>query len=114
MKHLKKFVAALVIVGALAVGAYVVQAKFSESDNAEAVMQAKVSMINAIEIALLKVPGYAIEAEFESDDGKILWEVEILATNKEVYELEIDATSGKVVNQKKDEDDEDDEEGDRD
>jgi len=120
MKHSKKFITAMVIVGILAGTEYIVQAKFSESDNAEAVMQAKVSMINAIEIALLQVPGNAIGAEFESDDGKILWEIEILATNKKVYELEIDATSGKVVNQKEDEDDEegeddkDDEKGDRD
>lgn len=102
----------MVLVGVLAGTAYVAQAKSSESNDAEAVTQASVSMNKAIEIALEQVPGNVVGAEFENDDGQALWEVEILAANKEVYELEIDAASGKVLKQKKDEDD--DEKDDRD
>jgi len=111
MKQLNKIVASMVLVGmvllgALAGTAYVVQAKSSESEDAQAVTQASVSMNRAIEIALQQVPGNVVGAEFEREDGQSLWEVEILAANKEVYELEIDATSGKVLKQKKDDDDE--------
>jgi len=117
MKHLNKIVASMVLVGmvllgALAGTAYIAQAKNSESEDARAVTQATVSMNKAIEIAQQQVPGDVVGAEFENEDGQILWEVEILAANKEVYELEIDATSGKVLKQKKDHDDDD--EGDRD
>ena len=113
MRQLRKFVASMVIAGALLGTAHGVQAKSSESEEAQAVTQASVSMNSAIEIALQQVPGNVIGAEFENEDGQIVWEVEILAANKEVYELEIDATSGKVLEQKKDDDDED-EDDDRD
>jgi len=119
MKYLNKIVASMVItgmvlLGALAGTAYVAQAKNSESEDAQAVTQASVSMNKAIEIALQQVPGNVVGAEFESEDGQTVWEVEILAANKDIYELEIDAASGKVIKQEKEDDDDDEEDEDED
>jgi len=42
------------------------------------------------------------EAEFSNDKGKAIWEIEMVANDNQVYELEIDATIGKVLSQKLD------------
>ena len=108
MKHLKIIIIAVVIIGTFAGTAYVVQAKKSESENVEAVTQVNVSLSKAIEIALQQVPGHVVGVEFENDDGNTLWEVEVFSSEKAVFELEIDATSGKVLKKQNEEDEEND------
>ncbi|MEM7730891.1 MAG: PepSY domain-containing protein [Pseudomonadota bacterium] len=52
----------------------------------------------AIEIALAQVPGEVQETELEREDGKMVYEVEIIAAadGKEM-EVEIDAETGEVL-----------------
>lgn len=102
MKHLRKIVT-VALIGA----AFSIQAKDSHSVNdALAVTTASVTLEQAVSIALQTVPGTVAEAEFDNDDGQAVWEVEIVGTDKQqVYEVKIDANSGKVIMQGIDEDD---------
>jgi uncharacterized membrane protein YkoI len=72
----------------------------------------KVALGDAIDTALAKVPGKALSAEAEFDDGKAVYEVMILSDGKMV-EVEIDATTGAILEVEQ-EDDEDDDEDDMD
>ena len=50
-----------------------------------------------IEIALTEVPGEVTEVELEREDGKQIYEIEILASNGMEMEVEIDAETGDVL-----------------
>lgn len=56
-----------------------------------------VTMEEAIKTATTQFPGKVLEAELESEDGKAIYEVEIVNTAGETREFEIDAQSGKVL-----------------
>ncbi len=56
-----------------------------------------VSMEQATAIALQQVTGSVVGAEVESEDGQLVWEVEVLTTDGETYEVEIDAVSAEVL-----------------
>jgi len=68
-----------------------------DDHNFEMVNQASLSAGQAIAIALNAVSGKVIEAEIEKEDGKLVWEVEVLTSENEVYELEIDANDGRII-----------------
>jgi len=75
----------------------------------------KVTLSKAIESALAKVDGQALDVEVELENGKPVIEVTILSDGK-LWEVEIDGTTGAVteVEQEDDDDDEDDDDGDDD
>ena len=75
----------------------------------------KVTLSQAVETAVKKVTGQALNAVIELEDGKATIEVTIFSNGK-VYEVEIDATTGAVleVEQEDDDDDGDDDDGDGD
>ena len=63
----------------------------------------------AIEIALLEVPGEVEEIELEREDGMWVYEVEIMSADGQEYEVEIAADTGDVIEvEAEDEDDDDD------
>lgn len=107
MKNLNKYIAAIVIGGALAGTALVAQAKTETVDDSTAVTNVAVTMDQAVAIATQAVQGSASKAEFENEDGKLMWEVEVVGTNKQVYDFKIDASSGKVLKQEIDKEDHD-------
>lgn len=55
----------------------------------------KITPWQAIKIATGKVPGKALNANFEFDEGKWVYGVMIVANGK-IQEVEIDPTSGKI------------------
>ncbi len=60
--------------------------------------KAKVTADQAIQTALLKVPGTVVEAELEEEkDHKVIWEVEIVTADGKLMEVEIDANTGEVL-----------------
>ena len=81
---------------------FVAQAKTDTPDDAIAATSVAVTMDQAVAIATQAVPGSASKAEFENEDGKLIWEVEVVGANQQVYDFKIDATSGKVLKQKLD------------
>jgi len=103
MKQLNKMVVTTMICGGLISTAFVAHAhKRDHSQDVQAVSTASVSINKAVEIALAAVPGSVTEAEFEVEDGKSIWEVEVLDANQQMFEIEIDATSGEVLKQELD------------
>ena len=58
---------------------------------------AKISFDAALRAALVAVPGNVIKAELEVEDGNLMYSFEIVAANKKVTEVEIDAGDGKVL-----------------
>ncbi len=60
-------------------------------------MSAKVTMEEAMQTAKGKFPGRVVEAELESEDGGLVYEVEIVSASGEKQEIEIDAQSGKIL-----------------
>jgi uncharacterized membrane protein YkoI len=60
-------------------------------------MAAKITMEQAIQTAKTKFPGRVVEAELESEDGTLVYEVEIVSASGEEQEIEIDAQSGKIL-----------------
>lgn len=58
------------------------------------------------EIVKAAMPGEILGVELESDDGVLLYEIEVMSTQGQLMEVKIDAKTGKVV--KVEQDDEDD------
>ncbi len=58
---------------------------------------AKVTIEQAIKTATDKVQGKVIEAELEKEDGKVVWEVEIVGADGKLSELYVDADTGVLV-----------------
>lgn len=56
-----------------------------------------VTMEEAINTATTQFPGKVLEAELENEEGKAIYEVEIVNAAGETREFEIDAQSGKIL-----------------
>lgn len=56
-----------------------------------------VTMEEAIKIATTQFPGKVLEAELENEEGKAIYEVEVINGSGETREFEIDAQSGKIL-----------------
>jgi uncharacterized membrane protein YkoI len=68
-----------------------------EDNPGELVKAAKVTIDQAIKTASEKVQGTVIEAELEKKHDKVVWEVEVYATDGRVSEIHVDADSGAVI-----------------
>jgi uncharacterized membrane protein YkoI len=62
--------------------------------NQELLNSARISLDEAVRAALLVVPGRAVEAEIEKEDGRTVYEVKILDLQNKDYKVYIDAQSG--------------------
>ncbi len=119
--------------GALVVGIVGTCVSFADSDDneipngtiriekkseAEFPSMAKISMDQAIQKALASVKGQVLKAELEDENGSLVYGVEVVAADKTIMDVKVDAGSGKVLatEQDKVDDEEDDagEENDRD
>lgn len=71
----------------------------------------KISAEQARRTALEKVAGTVIEEEIEKENGRIVYSIEIRDANKKVFDIEVDAETGAIVNvEEENEDDKDDDE----
>ena len=50
-----------------------------------------------IDDALLRYPGRFLSAELEADDGRYVYEIEVITRERVVMELEYDALSGELL-----------------
>ncbi|WP_232319502.1 MULTISPECIES: PepSY domain-containing protein [Sporosarcina] len=62
----------------------------------------RISMEQANEIALQRVPGQVVKSELEFDDGILIYEVDIRTMEGHKYEVKIDAVTGEVLKVKLD------------
>ncbi|KOX59933.1 hypothetical protein ADL19_03795 [Streptomyces purpurogeneiscleroticus] len=63
----------------------------------EGLQTAKVSLAQALDTAESKGPGRAIEADFESGNGKPYFEIKVLGSDGKLTDHHIDATTGQVT-----------------
>ncbi|KXH87083.1 PepSY domain-containing protein [Sporosarcina sp. HYO08] len=62
----------------------------------------RISMEEAIGIALRRVPGHAVKAELEYDDGLLIYEINIRTREGQKYEVKVDANTGAILRVKRD------------
>ena len=68
--------------------------------NTELVATAKITLEEAVRHALQSVPGKAVEAEIGKDDGRIVYEVEIVDQKNKTQKVYVDAQNGQTkINQ---------------
>ncbi len=69
-----------------------------KSDDSRFTSLAKVSEADAKATALAQYPGEVVEVEYELEsDGKASYEIDVLQADQDEVKVEIDATSGKIV-----------------
>jgi len=64
---------------------------------AERASEAKVTIEHAIKAASENVQGTVIEAELEKKQGKTIWEVAVVTTDRTVMEAIVDSETGAVT-----------------
>jgi len=77
-----------------------------DKEVAVANLPTSVTLQEAINTATTQFPGRVLEAELESEDGKAVYEVEIVNASGETREFEIDAQSGKILSSELEDQDE--------
>ena len=97
MKYTRIPVVAALLAGGLLSAVNVSNASDDDGIDKQAISNATVTFNGAVDIALAKVPGIVLEAEFESEDGKSIWEVEILGEDEKLYEITVDANTGEAM-----------------
>ncbi|MFT4764448.1 MAG: hypothetical protein ACI9OH_001542 [Oleispira sp.] len=116
MKKFNKIIATVVISGLTLVGASAAfaQTKRVSTNDALAVTSAAITLEQAISIAHKTVGGTLAKAEFSTDDGNSVWELEVIDIDMQTFDVEIDADTGKVLKHEADkpdhEEDEDEDE----
>jgi uncharacterized membrane protein YkoI len=101
---MKKKILQTMLISSLSVICFNAQA---EGNDALLAAQAGISASDAISIAQKDTKGAVSKVEFEQHKHKTYWEVELVTSKKQTYEFKIDATSGKVLKKKLDDEDED-------
>ena len=72
--------------------------KLSAREVFELMQQGKIQPLLAL-ISLHKFPGTLIDAELEREHGRLVYELEYLNDKGEVWEYELDATTGEILDQ---------------
>lgn len=102
MNNLAKLTASLLAAGMVMGVVYEIQAVDNKNENdARGVTGAAVSMTDAVNAALLRVPGKPARAVFENRSGQPLWAVEIVS-GKGVFDVEVNAANGAILQQSAD------------
>lgn len=105
MKRSARIVVVIVVVAALMplsgmAGEKPKKTEIEDVSVAEKIKWAKatrIPLIEALKTALAHTPGQAIEAELESIDGRLVYEVEIVTPDGKVVEAYIDPQTGKLI-----------------
>lgn len=117
MKHKKSYT---VLAGVLAAGLMLVHLMAEDadeksiqgsiavqktSDEASYAGLAKVPLRQALDLGLKAQPGTPIKVELEVENGFLVYEVEMVAADKKVHEVIVDAGTGKILGSKVDAED---------
>ncbi len=73
---------------------------------------AKITQEQASRIALERHPGQLLKTELENEDGTLVYNVEVVAPDKKMSEIKVDAGNGRVLAQRIDDEEEDEEKDD--
>ncbi|MFE6895218.1 PepSY domain-containing protein [Streptomyces sp. NPDC057694] len=75
-------------------------------ENADEAKGARITAEDAIAAALKHTPGVAAEADLDSDDGRLVWDVDVIGSAR--HHVEIDPGTGKILGSHVERDDDDD------
>ena len=62
----------------------------------------RISIEDAMSIALEQIPGEIVKVELDTENGLLVYEVDIMTAQGIKYEMEIDAQTGRIVKVKRD------------
>ncbi|MET9498581.1 PepSY domain-containing protein [Streptomyces sp. NPDC006552] len=74
-------------------------------ENANEAKGAKVKAGDAIAAALKHTPGTAAGADLDSDDGRLVWEVDVIGAGNTWHDVDVDPGTGKVLGSHTEKDD---------
>ena len=57
----------------------------------------RISIEDAMSIAMEQIPGEIVKVELDTEDGILIYEVDIMTAQGIKYEMEIDAQTGRIV-----------------
>ncbi|MFJ8820710.1 PepSY domain-containing protein [Streptomyces sp. NPDC102467] len=66
-------------------------------ENTNEAKGAKVKAEDAIAAALKHTPGVAVGADLDSDDGRLVWEVDVIGSGNTWHDVDVDPGTGKVL-----------------
>lgn len=96
-KSIQKIGIALVLSGMMACGGIAMTAApVAHAATKETIL----SRQEALDIAQKKVKGTLLKTELDEDDGRLIYEIEILNASNTKYDMDIDALSGKILKTK--------------
>lgn len=75
----------------------------------ELAKEAKISLEEARQTALARVPGTVIESELDKEKGKVVYEFEIRDKDKKTFDVLVDAVTGEIIGVEAEDEEEDDE-----
>lgn len=58
----------------------------------------RISMEQAVQIAQQQVPGQVMHVDLDMENGILVYEVFILTMYNKIYEVEVNAKTGRIVN----------------
>jgi uncharacterized membrane protein YkoI len=73
-----------------------------DSDKKALVHSARITLQQAVEKAVINVPGTVVEAELEKHDGRVVYEIEIIDEQGKECEVLIDAKTGEAIKVERD------------
>ncbi len=92
--------AGLATAGGLAVAA---QKTSAENDAVAELARTKITLTQAVAAAeQAHAGGKAAKAELNDENGAVVYEVEVVADNRQVFDVKVDAVSGKVLSSQAD------------
>ena len=59
--------------------------------------ETSVTLAQAVLTAVAAIPGRAVEAQLSSDEGRIVYEIEIIDLDQDLRRVYVDAEAGKVI-----------------
>lgn len=91
-----------VIGAAVAGGLAYAKSSRAENDAIADLATAKITLTQAIGAAEAHAGGRAVKAELGGERDALAYEVEVITTDRGVFDIQIDATDGKVLSSKQD------------
>ncbi|MGN7485756.1 PepSY domain-containing protein [Priestia megaterium] len=64
----------------------------------------RISMQQAQQIALQRIPGQILHVDMEMEDGMLVYEIFILTSQNRIYEVEISGRTGRILKIEKEND----------
>lgn len=71
--------------------------QIKRTEEADLVHMAKISLDQAVKDALQTVPGKAVRAELDEENGYLVYRVEVVGPDHQATDVKVDAGSGKIL-----------------